>query len=138
MNAADPKPDRPPRIETAPGVFRDLDALSRDAAIQALGESDAPLALADELVATVTGGAMKSAVQARVKMLVGGHTADNDDLLPIGWLPMEARHCLERVKLAMLREGRDLDDIRRLLVEGVAFGLAAIDRLDRAMKRGES
>lgn len=133
-----PIPDRPTRVETAPGVYRDLDALSRDAAIQALGETDAPLGQADELVAAVTGPALKAAVQARVRMLAGGHNAENDDLLPIGWLPMEARHCFERIRAVMIRERVDLDEVRRLLAEGVAYGLAAIDRLDRATKRGES
>lgn len=137
--AGGPLPDRPTRIETAPGVFRDLDSLSRDAAVQALGTTDAPLALADELVAAVTGAALKAVVAARVGLIVGGgHTAENDDFLPIGWLPMEARQCFEAVRGAMMENPRDLHRIRQLMIDGAAFAFAAIDRLDRAMKRGES
>lgn len=131
--------DQPaPRIETAPGVYRDLDSLSRDAAIQALAGTDAPLGLADELVAAITGPALKAIIAERVGQISRGHNAENDDFLPIGWLPMEARQCFEAVRSAMMEEPRDLHRIRQLMVDGAAFAFAAIDRLDRAMQRGES
>jgi hypothetical protein len=120
-------------------VFTDLAARSRDAAIQALGETNAPLGQADELVAAVTGPALKAVVVARVGLITaGGHTAETDDFLPIGWLPMEARQCFEAIRGAMMEEPRDLAKVRKLLVDGAAFAFAAIDRLDRAMQRGES
>jgi hypothetical protein len=114
--------------------FTDLAALARESAIQALGGTDAPIGRADELVAAVTGEGLKAVIQARVRQLVRGHGAETDDMLPIGWLPMEARHCFERAR-DRLNEG-ELGDARRLLAEGAAYGLAAIDRLDRAMLTG--
>lgn len=129
-----PKADRPCRIETeCPGVFVDLDAASRDAACQTLATTDALIATADDLVAAVTGPALKAAVAARVKLFIGGHTPENDDFLPIGWLPMEARRCFETARDLMNDDHRDLALVRAAIAEGLAFGLAAIDRLDRAM-----
>lgn len=135
-----PRADRPTRMETEPGVFVDLDLASRDAAIQALKDTDAPIALADELVAAVAGRALKAIVAARVALITAkGHTADADDFLPIGWLPMEARHCLERARALIGTDPltRDLVAARAAIADAIAFCMAAIDRLDRGMQQGE-
>jgi hypothetical protein len=127
--------DRPTRIETeCPGVFVDLEAAARDAAIQAIATTDARIATADDLVAAVTGPALKAAVTARVKLFADGHTPDNDDFLPIGWLPMEARQRFEQARDLINDDHRDLALVRAALADGVAFGMAAIDRLDRALQ----
>lgn len=134
MNAQ-PTPDRPCRVEaSSPGVFVDVDAASRDAAIQALAATDAPIGSADDLVAAVTGPALKSVVAARVKLFCDGHNPENDDFLPIGWLPMEARQCFEQARDLMASNHRDLAEVRAKLAEGAAFAFAAIDRLDRALQ----
>lgn len=124
----------------APGGFVDLDLASRDAAIQALKDTDAPIALADELVAAVAGQALKAIVAARLALITAkGHTADADDFLPIGWLPMEARHCLDRVRALIGTDPltRDLGAARAAIADAIAFCMAAIDRLDRGMQQGE-
>jgi hypothetical protein len=115
----------------------DLDAAARDAAIQTLKETDAPIASADDLAALVTGPSLKAAVAARVKLFIAGHTPDDDDMLPVGWLPMEARQAFERVRDQLNDDHRDLALVRATIAEGIAFGLAAIDWLDRAKARGE-
>jgi hypothetical protein len=101
--------------------------------------ADVPLAAADELHAALTGRAAQSVFELRVRQIVNhGHSADNDDLLPIGWLPMEARLKFDAIRLGMLEQPRDLNAIRALFVEATALGLASIDRLDRALIVGES
>jgi hypothetical protein len=109
-----------------------------EAAAQAVIQPHIPLALVPELLTALQGLAMRDVMAMRVdQVALHGHTIDNDDMLPIGWLPMEARKAFERARDMMHGETRDLAAMRGLLVEGVALGLAAIDRLDRAMKSGE-
>ena len=126
----------------------DLHALARDAAIQAvmLGDpsnptgaagSGAPIAQADELVAIVTGAAFRALVTARVGLYLKGHTPENDDLLPVGMLPLRAGKALaaarDRLHQGCCGDSDALGEARALLVEGVALGLAAIERVDRAL-----
>lgn len=92
---------------------------------------DLPLARFDEAVRVVTSPAVKDALAARVGMIVKGHTLNNDEVLPVGWLPMEAGQMIERARSALSARPCDLIKVRRLLVEAVAFGLAAVDRIDR-------
>lgn len=132
------------QVEIAPGIFATgeaaLTALAEDAAVQSLKHSDAPIAIADELVAAVTGPTLQAIVAQRVALIADkGHTADADDFLPIGWLPMEADQALHLARQLMGADPqtRDLVAARAKLVEAVAFGMAAIDRLDRGMKQGE-
>jgi hypothetical protein len=62
------------RVETtAPGVFKQgepgLQALAADVATQALGQTPAPIAQADSLVAAVTGEALRATVRMRVEQI---------------------------------------------------------------------
>jgi hypothetical protein len=71
---------------------RDLAAAARDAAIQALAASDtAPIASADELVASITGASLKMIVAARIRLFLEGHTPEADEYLPIALLVHEAQ-----------------------------------------------
>jgi hypothetical protein len=113
-------------------------ATALEEAAQAIIQADVPLAMVEELIAAVQSPAVADVLKARVRLIVDhGHTAASDDFLPIGWLPMEARKAFEDARDLMNAEHRDLVEVRAKMVEGIAFGLAALDRLDRAMKAGE-
>jgi hypothetical protein len=105
---------------------------------QAVIQPDVPLAMADELAAAVQGRAVRDVLAARVRQIVDhGHLAETDDFLPIGWLPLEARQRFDRARDLMHDEHRDLQLVRATIVDGLALGLAAIDRLDRATSGGQ-
>lgn len=132
-------PDQPVRIESEqPGVFVDLAALTRDAAIAVLNQSNAPVALADDLVAAVTGSGLKMVVAARVQLFVDGHQPEADAFLPIPWLPLEAQQhaALAQARIGITGKDRDLPQAERELALTAAFCMAAIDRLRAA--RGAS
>jgi hypothetical protein len=77
-------------------------------AAQAAIAPDAPLVMTDELLAAVQGRAVRDVLAARVRLIVvQGHTADSDDFLPIGWLPMEARQRFESARDLMTDDHRD-------------------------------
>jgi hypothetical protein len=126
--------DRPLRAETAPGVFTDLGALARDAAIQTVARSDAPISDADDLVAAVTGAALQAVVAARVRLFVQGHTPSADELLPILWMPFEAQQhaALASAQIGLTAQGRDLAAAEASLALTAATCMAAIDRLRSA------
>jgi hypothetical protein len=127
------------RIESeCPGVFVDLDMASRDTAIQSLKESDARLFQADDMVALVTGPALKAIVAARVDQVAKhGHTPDRDADLPLKHLPHHARSML--LDTVDLLEGphRNLVVARRRLAKAAAMLMAAIDRVDLEIAKGE-
>lgn len=133
-----PAPDRISIETTDPGVFVNLDEAARDAAIQSLGESAAPIALADDLVAAITGTALKSIVAARVKLFTDGHTQEADLMLPLPLLVYEAQqHAgLARGFIGTDHKHRDLAAAEASLAMTAAFCLAGIDRLRAA--RGAS
>jgi hypothetical protein len=110
-----PTADRTTRIKSErPGVFVDLDAAARDGAIQALRHSDAPLTMADDLVALVTGPALKATVLKRVEQVVThGHTPGEDLMLPVGCIVTEVIISAQRVRTAIGK--RDLAAARERL-----------------------
>lgn len=124
------------RAETEnPGVFVNLDEASRDAAIQALGQTDAAIARADDLVAAIAGAALKAVVQARVEQIVKhGYTTEDDAMLSIVYLPAQVRRMAVAADEAAKVTGRDRDlaVVRRRLAACAALCMAAIDRLDIA------
>lgn len=131
--------DRPNRVESeSPGVFVDLDAATRDAAVQSLKDSTAPIASAGDLVAAVTGAALKAIVAARVKLFLDGHTPENDEFLPVNWLPFEVQQhgALAAAQIGLTGKDRDLPAAEASLALAAACAMAAIDRLRAA--RGAS
>jgi hypothetical protein len=140
MSEAAPQPDRPLRMERDVGVFTDLDALSRDTAIQTLKDSEAPIAQADALAATLTGPALKAVCAARVDLFLKGHTPENDDMLPLPFLPFEAQQhaALASHRIGLTGRDRDLVAAEQELALTAAFCLAAIDRLRAARERREA
>lgn len=111
-----------------------------DGAAQAIVrvQPDVPLTSLPELRRALQGIAMRDVLTARLTLFQAGHDEEADDMLPIGWLPfMEAMPTFLRAKAEMSADHRDLEAMRRDLVDGVALMLAGIDRLDRATKRGE-
>jgi hypothetical protein len=108
-----------------------------EAAQAVFSAPDAPIALLPELRAAIQGSAVRGVLEARVRMIVAGHDAEADDMLPIGMLPLETRHAIERAQNELSSDTRDLEKVRALLIQTAAFALASIDRLDRALKRLE-
>jgi len=128
-------------MEPIPGTASIVQA-GLDEAVQSLFDvADAPLASAEELRRAVTSPAVKAVLEMRIEQMVKhGHTAENDDSLPIGWLPKEAR---DYAGIALNCIGptaseRNLPRALKSLARTAALCLAAYDRIDRAMKNGEA
>lgn len=121
-------------IELPPGTAAIVEHGLEEAPQALLSAPGVPIAATAELVAAVSGAAARAVLEARIAMIVAGHDAEADDMLPIGWLPMEARQCLERVRSAFVQPNPDMARIRALVVQAAAFALAAIDRLDRVKR----
>jgi hypothetical protein len=117
----------------------DLHEIARDAAIQALGATDAPLGRADELAAAVSGEALRAVVAARVEQIVRhGHAAEGDAMLPLGYLTGEALRRLQAGRDVIVHGDRqNLAVGRRRLAAVAALCLAEIDRIDIALARKE-
>jgi hypothetical protein len=111
---------------------RELLGPALEEAAQAIIRDDVPLAAVPELRQAIQGAAMRAVLDARVSLFLKGHTPENDEMLPIGWLPMEARQRLQRVHDELSADGRDLAIVRDQLAETAAFAMAALDWLDRA------
>jgi hypothetical protein len=136
------------RVETtAPGVFKQgepgLQALAADVATQALGQTPAPIAQADSLVAAVTGEALRATVRMRVEQITQhGHTPDLDRALPLHTLADEAVAMAKLARAAVGVTGRDrnLNAAKKRLARTAALCWAAFDRLEMAQpdERGEA
>jgi hypothetical protein len=129
------------RLETQPGVFAagepGLQALAADAATQALGQTDAPIAFADMLVAAVTGEPLRATVRMRVEQIVRhGHTPDTDEMLPIHQLVADAQEMagLARSAIGVTGTDRNLDAAEKRLARTAALCWAAIDRIRMGRK----
>jgi hypothetical protein len=133
-----PVPDRPTRVETCPGVFRDYDNLAADAALQALGTTDAPISRADELAAAVTGAALRATVQARAEQIIKyEHTIETDAGLPVGFLASEALRRLQAARDVMAPGARrDLNVARRRVAATAALCWALLDVIDLELSGG--
>lgn len=110
------------------GAF-DVALMARAAAIGALMESDAPIVLADDLAALVTGAALKATVQKRVEQVVKhGYSPASDLMLPPGLLITEAIDHAQRARAGIATD--DFARTRDELAAVAALCWAAIDRLD--------
>jgi hypothetical protein len=122
--------------ELPPGMRAIVDAAVVEHAQSLFTAADVPLARTDELLAALQGPAMRAVMEMRVEQIVRhGHTAENDAMLPIGWLPRDAQDTVQAARDLMIAgpERRDLGTARRRLVKAAAILLAAIDRLDGAI-----
>jgi hypothetical protein len=113
-----------------------------DAAKQTLfSAASVPLASAEELLAAVSGPALKAVLEMRIEQIVKyGHTVENDAMLPLLWLPRQAadyaRIACDRV--GVTGKDRNLNAAIKALVRSAALSLAAIDRIKAAiMEQGE-
>lgn len=112
-----------------------VESALEDAAQTLFSVADVPLARTEEILSALRGPAVRSVLEVRVEQMVKhGHTAEHDAMLPIGWLPNEARQTILAATdvLCGIQERRDLKVGRRRLVKAAAMLLAAIDRLDAA------
>jgi hypothetical protein len=127
-------------IELPAGTNAIVDAATTETAQSLFAAADVPLARSEELLAALQGPAMRAVCAMRVEQIVKhGHTAENDEMLPILWLPKQAR---DHAQIACDRVGvtgkdRNLEAAKLSLARTAALCLAAIDRIDAAMKAGE-
>ncbi|MES2138005.1 MAG: hypothetical protein V4502_13230 [Pseudomonadota bacterium] len=112
-----------------------------DQAIEAVPQSlfsatGVPLAGQAEILAALTGPALRAVLDARVELRVKhGHSAEGDLMLAITALPKAAKDYAQMAVEAIGVTGRDrnLGLARRRLARSAALILAAIDRIDAAM-----
>jgi hypothetical protein len=131
-----------PRVEIEPGVFATgtaaLQALAADAAVQALGQTPAPLSLQDELLAAVTGSALRAVVAMRVDQIAKhGHTAEDDGMLPPASLLNTAKSILTSAIALTSGYDRDLSELergQRCAAKAAAMCMAAHDRIGLAIR----
>jgi hypothetical protein len=92
---------------------------------------------AAELARALSGPAARLVGEMRLEQILKfGHDAENDSMLPIDRLPWLARERMVRA-MDLIRatgEGRNLAVARKDLARAAAMCLAAIDRLDLAMR----
>jgi hypothetical protein len=126
--------------ELPPGTNAIVESAVEETAQTLFSAADVPLANADELLAALQGPAMRAVCEMRIEQIVKhGHTADNDAMLPILWLPKQAR---DHAQIACDRIGvtgrdRNLDSAKKSLARTAALCMAAIDRIDAAKAAGE-
>jgi hypothetical protein len=126
--------------ELPPGTNAIVDAALDDVTQTLFTAADVPLMRSEELLAALQGPAMRSLMHMRIEQIVKhGHTAENDLMLPILWLPKQAR---DHAQIACERIGvtgrdRDLELAKRALARSAALCLAAIDRIDAGISNKE-
>lgn len=103
--------------------------------------ADVPLASADELIAAISGEAVKCVLEMRIEQIVKhGHTPENDAMLPLLWLPRQAvgygQIACERI--GVTGKDRNLDTAVKALSRQAALAIAAIDRILAAKREGKS
>lgn len=89
---------------------------------------------ATALARALEGPGMRSIIAARIDQLRMGHSAETDALLPLDYLPRQAKDFL-MIATECIRgiDGKqDLPRARKKLSQSAALLLAAIDRLDAA------
>jgi hypothetical protein len=78
--------------ELPPGTNAIVDAALEDVAQTLFTAADVPLMRSEELLAALQGPAMRSLMHMRIEQIVKhGHTAENDLMLPLMWLPKQAK-----------------------------------------------
>jgi hypothetical protein len=121
------------------------DGLASDTSVVQRGLDDArqtlftaanvPLARIDELLAAVSGPALKAVLEMRIEQIVKhGHTAEADRMRPAGMLIKEAKERAQLASDVLWGERQNLKVCRRRAATAAALLLAFIDRLDFEME----
>jgi hypothetical protein len=127
--------------ELPPGTSAIVEQGLEEAAQALFSAADVPLARADELLAAIAGPAVRAVLEMRIEQIVKhGHSIENDETLPLLWLPRQAR---EHAQVACDRIGvtgkdRNLEAVEKSLARTAALCLAALDRIRAARARGEA
>lgn len=112
-----------------------VDEALNHAAQSLFSAADVPLARAEELLAALTGSAVRAVLEARIEQIVKhGHDAASDAMLPLGMLPREAKDRLQMGCDCLYGERRNLPVARRRFARAAALLLAAIDQIDLQMR----
>jgi hypothetical protein len=120
--------------ELPPGTNAIVDAALEDVAQTLFTAADVPLARSEELLAALQGPAMRSLMHMRIEQIVKhGHTAENDLMLPLMWLPKQAK---DHAQIACDRVGvtgtdRDLPGGGEARAGAVGGAVPGGDRPDR-------
>jgi hypothetical protein len=113
------------------------DALD-EAAQTLFSAADVPLARAGELLAAISGPAVKAVLEARIEQIVKhGHSVEADAGLTLKYLPHNARSMILDASDLLDGQHRNLVVGRRRLAKAAAMLLAAIDRVDLELAKGE-
>jgi hypothetical protein len=97
--------------------------------------------LLDELLNAAQGPAIRDVVEMRTQQIARyGHTREADADLPLDQLPREAAQRIQTAveRIRATEERRSLPGARVALVRAAAMCLAAVDRLDLAIKAPEA
>lgn len=126
--------------ELPPGTNAIVESAVEEVAQTLFSAADVPLANAEELLTALQGPAMRAVCEMRIEQIVKhGHTAENDSMLPILWLPKQAKDYADIACHAIGVTGtdRDLERAKRSLARAAALCLASIDRIIAAQAAGE-
>jgi hypothetical protein len=124
-----------------PGTGAIVEAAAEEVAQTLFSSADVPLARSDEMLAAIQGPTLKAVLAMRIEQILKhGHTAENDLMLPILWLPKQAKdQALAATEaIGVTGNGRDLALAKRRLARAAALCMAAIDRIDAAVERKEA
>jgi hypothetical protein len=127
-------------MEIPPGTNAIVDEALDEAKQTLFSAADVPLARTDELLAAIAGPSVKCVLEMRIEQIVKhGHSQENDETLPLLWLP---KAVLQHAQIACDRIGvtgkdRNLPAAEKSLARTAALCLAALDRIRRARERGE-
>lgn len=125
-------------MDLPPGTHAIVDQAVEEAAQNLFAAADLPLARSGELLAALQGPAVRAVLEARIEQIVKhGHDATHDADLPIGWLPRHAREMMQMALDCLHPVKPDLPVARRRVARAAALCLAAIDRIDVEMTRGD-
>jgi hypothetical protein len=147
--SVEPPPPRPPTgAELADRLAEhctmhglSLGRAMRHLRVASCAAADVPLARADELLAAIAGPAVRRVLEMRIEQIVKhGHSAENDETLPLLWLPKQARRDHAQIacdRIGVTGKDRNLEAAEKSLARTAALCLAALDRIRRARERGK-
>lgn len=126
-------------MDMPPGTASIVQASLDEARQTLFSAADVPLASTEELLAAISGPALNAVLEARIEQIVKhGHTPAQDAAMPLKVLPHHARSMiLDATDLMDPGCRRNLTVARRRIAKAAAMLLAAIDRIDVELAKGE-
>jgi hypothetical protein len=116
-----------------------VDEALEETAAAVLRDSGAPIVRAEELLAALTGPAMRAIMEMRIEQIVKfGHTAETDVMHPITWLPKQTidQAQMAHARIGVTEAGRNLPAAMKASARAGACAAASIDRVLMAIRAG--